>query len=79
MGISFERFGSWVDKIASSGPSNEDPDLAFRNYHQAIRLKPKDPDAHYQRARAPSHPAPPKRARCQGDTIGAGRGHQRGP
>ena len=52
MGISFERFGSWVDKIASSGPSNEDPDLAFRNYHQAIRLKPKDPDAHYQRAMA---------------------------
>src|SRR5262249_20499438 len=52
MGLSFESIGNWVDKIASSGPSNEDPDPAFRNYHHAIRLKPKDPEAHYQRAMA---------------------------
>ena len=36
-------------------------------------------DAHDQRSRAPSHPAPPERARRQRNPISAGRGHQRGP
>src|SRR6266581_943113 len=52
MESTFKRFGSWVGQIASSAATNEDPDPAFQEFHQAIRLKPKDPEAYYKRGLA---------------------------
>jgi Flp pilus assembly protein TadD len=52
MKIGFEGIGNWVDKLTSSTSANDDPDPAFREYHQAIRLRPKDAEAYVRRALA---------------------------
>ena len=54
MGLDFERFGNWVGKITSpsSLPANDDPAPAFREYNEAVRLRPKDAEPYYKRALA---------------------------
>ena len=52
MANSLKRFGSWVGQIATSAATNEDPDPAFREFHQIIHLRPKDPESYYRRGLA---------------------------
>src|SRR5260370_33460675 len=54
MGIGFARIGNWMEKLTSpsAANANDDADPAFREFNEAVRLRPKDATPYFQRASA---------------------------
>jgi tetratricopeptide (TPR) repeat protein len=52
MGSFTDRFIDWAAKLKSSLGSTDDADPALRDFNQAVRLKPNDAEAYYNRGTA---------------------------